>query len=144
MLKAALIAVSLAFALSATTGHADQPHIVGGPCEYKNYPGKAEIISVEPTPPRPQAAKPAFPPYTVMFRFRPQQNLHGEGLYVEGKLYRLTLPGGADPGPRFLEKYKIRPGSVLDCQIRFIRKGTCTPVLFFFPGIDLADPTFLR
>ena len=38
-----------------------------------------------------------------------------------------------------VEKYGVRPGAALPCVLRVITSGTCTPLLFEFPGIDLAD-----
>ena len=111
--------------------------IVGGPCRYGEFPGKATITAITPRP-DPQRSLP-YPGLDVTFTFTPDEPIAGDPLYVPGKTYPLTLAGGRAPGKRFVEKYGLHPGMTLPCQLRLIRQGTCTPVLFEFPGINLAS-----
>lgn len=122
--------------LSAHAG--DAPNRVGGPCEYAAYPGVAEFLGVAPAPPDEFTATP-YQGMKADFRFIPDKPLKNQGLYVEGKAYPFTLINGALPGKAYLEKYAIRPGARVPCRFMVITKGTCTPTLFDFPGIDQAD-----
>ena len=113
---------------------------MGGPCAYVDHPGTATIVSVEARPPRTQnAGEPHYQPYTVLFSYAPAPGSPPEAQAQTGKTHHLTLTGGSDPGRAFLKKYGIRPGVGFPCLLRLIRSGTCTPVLFTFQGIDLAD-----
>jgi len=49
------------------------------------------------------------------------------------------LKNSGYPGPKFLEKYGIEAGKSFECHLKVIVKGTCTPILFEFPTIDLRD-----
>ncbi|MGD9608874.1 MAG: hypothetical protein AB7U59_05670 [Desulfovibrionaceae bacterium] len=103
--------------------------LVGGPCRYVDYPGRATIVTVNPE----------TPAMDVTFTFAPDRPIAGDPLYEPGKVHHLTLIGGSAPGPRFVERYGLRPGLTLPCLLRTIRQGTCTPVLFDFPGLDLTQ-----
>lgn len=107
--------------------------LVGGPCRYVDYPGRATIVAVTPAG---QAGTPAM---DVTFTFAPDRPISGDPLYEPGKVHHLTLIGGSAPSPRFVQRYGLRPGLPLPCRLRTIRKGTCTPVLFDFPTLDLTQ-----
>ena len=103
--------------------------VVGGPCSYKSYPGKAEVVSV----------KKADDGYNVKFVFHSEKTPQETYARVEGKTHRLLLIEGSRPKLRFLKKYSIETGKVLPCNLDVIVKGTCTPILFKFPTVDLTD-----
>jgi hypothetical protein len=103
--------------------------VVGGPCSYESYAGKAEVVSVKKT----------GDGYNVMFVFRSEKAPQETYARVEGKNHRLLLTNGSRPKFRFLKKYGIETGKVLPCNLDVIVKGTCTPVLFKFPTVDLTD-----
>jgi hypothetical protein len=112
---------------------------VGGPCEYDGFPGNITIIEVRPVP-QPEVAHPPLPyqPNLVLFTFAPSVPVPNS-LYEPGKIHELTLSGGTPPGPEFLKKYGIRPGVEFKSELRLIRTGTCTPVVFTFQGVDVVD-----
>ncbi|EHJ46804.1 hypothetical protein DFW101_0787 [Solidesulfovibrio carbinoliphilus subsp. oakridgensis] len=111
--------------------------MVGGPCRYASFPGKGTIVSVGPVPPGDSGNFPPtpYPPLAVTFTFTPNAPVAGE----PDAPHAFTLANGMPPGPRYVERYGLAPGSVLPCELRRIRHGTCTPVLYVFPGIDAAD-----
>ena len=114
---------------------------VGGPCRYESYPGTATFTDVKAWQPEsPTAGVPTpYPPLAVAFTFTPAQPIMNESLYKPGVVHTFTLINCMPPGPRFAAKYGIKAGAVVPCQLRVIRQGTCTPVVFEFPGIDRAD-----
>ncbi|MFU2211044.1 hypothetical protein [Solidesulfovibrio sp. C21] len=115
---------------------------VGGPCTYADFPGKAVIVAVTPRPAKTPAAggiPTPYPAFDVTYTFTPDTPIAGEPLYTPGRTHTLTLVNGMAPGPGFLQKYGLAPGKVFPCRLRIIRQGTCTPVLFTFPGIDQSD-----
>ena len=124
-----MLAVGVPAGLSRAAG------LVGGPCAYVDYPGKATIVAVTAQ----QRAGNDVPGLEVTFTFVPDAPITDDRLYEPGRTYPLTLTGGQAPGPRFVAKHDLRPGRALPCRLRTIRQGTCTPVLFDFPGIDLTD-----
>jgi hypothetical protein len=128
----------LAFFLDTAMAQ-NRPQRVGGPCAYADFPGTATIISTEPVPASPEdRSGAAYQPHAVLFTFMPS-GPPGEAAAFTGKAHRLTLSGGADPGPRFLAKYGIRPGANFPCELHLIRSGTCSPVVYTFQGIDVFD-----
>lgn len=102
---------------------------VGGQCEYKQYRGKAEIISITK---RADAAE----GYEIRFSFHTEEPIQEEFARVEGKEYLLLLNNSSYPGADFVGKYGIEVGKRFDCYMKVITKGTCTPILFEFPTMD--------
>jgi len=109
--------------------------IVGGQCEYKHYKGTARITSIKAA----TAVGDAKQRYEVKFAFVPEGEIAESFAKTEGKEFLLTLKNSTLPGPGFLKKYGIETGRVFDCFLKVIVRGTCTPVLFEFPGIALDD-----
>jgi hypothetical protein len=119
-------------------------HVVGGPCEYRQYQGKATIVSIRKreVSKKERASldeRPCHQRYEVKFSFSPDEEIEEAYAQVEGRHYPLTLTNSSYPGPDFLEKYGIELGKTFDCYLKVITKGSCTPLLFEFPGIDLSD-----
>lgn len=117
----------------------DNRHMVGGPCEYAKYRGKAVIISIIPKKTHNYSAGPLYEGYEVKYRFVAEEEikeLHGK---VEAKEYVLTLANTWYPGPKFLNKYGIEVGKRFECFLHVITKGVCTPIMFDFPDIDQSD-----
>ncbi len=75
----------------------------------------------------------------MAFTFASDAPIIGVPLHSPGATHFLTLLDGRAPGPRFTAKYGLAPGRILPCELRVIRQGACTPVVFTFPGIDLGD-----
>lgn len=101
--------------------------LVGGPCEYRSYPGQAEILSVVPS----TAAGGRF---DVKFRFFPDGAV--EEPLGKAALERafVLLPDRETPPDRaYIEQFDVRPGRRLSCTLKVITRGTCTPILFDFP-----------
>jgi hypothetical protein len=136
---AALLAVC--FCLGPSLALAASPGRVGGPCRYDSFPGTATFLSVAPWQPgSPAAGVPTpYPPLAVTFQFVPQEPVTGEPLYKPDAVHTFTLVNSMPPGPRFAAKYGLKAGAAVPCQLRIIREGTCTPVLYEFPGIDRTD-----
>lgn len=104
------------------------PQRVGGPCTYKQYKGRAEIISVIP--------RDGFPgEYEIRFSFRSQKNVQEEFARIEGRQWVLVHKDSSYPKESFLAQYGIKTGKRLPCYMKVITQGTCTPVLFDFPTI---------
>jgi len=115
------------------------PRVLGGPCEYKQYKGKATIVAVHKKEMPGDAGRSSYDPYEVRFSFFPDEEIEETYGKVEGREYRMMLKNSSYPGPKFLEKYGIEAGKSFDCYLKVIIRGTCTPVLFDFTTIDLSD-----
>ncbi len=113
--------------------------IVGGPCSYKSYPGTAEVVSVEKVYTSKQAATKTGGGYDVRFVYYTDTAPEATYARIKGKTHSLLLTDGTRPRSGFLKKYKIAAGNTLPCELMVIVKGTCTPVLFKFPTVDLTD-----
>jgi hypothetical protein len=109
--------------------------VLGGPCEYKIYEGRAEIMAIRPvrSPGDPRTT------FEVTYSFQPEAPITEPFAQTEGRTFLLTMKNGTFPDQRFLKKYRIEPGRVFDCALKVITRGTCTPTLFEFSGIDLGD-----
>ena len=115
------------------------PKVVGGQCEYIRYKGKATIISIrEKKMPRDYVG-PSYENYEVKFSFFSDEEIKEAYGKVKGREYSLMLDNSWYPGPKFLEKYGLETGKSFECYLKVITRGTCTPVLFEFPTIDLGD-----
>jgi len=118
--------------------------LVGGACEYANYPGTATIVRVEKTAESLAQVKIAggagYEGYEVHFTFKSDQPLPEEWSRkaLESE-HSFQLANSWYVGPKYLAKYKIELGAQLPCTLRIITKGTCTPMLFAFDGIDQTD-----
>lgn len=113
---------------------------VGGLCKYKSYRGIATITSVRETKESPESrGGPPYQSYVVRFSFFSEEKIKESYGNVEGKEYTLKLANSWNPGARFLKKYGIETGSNFECYLKVITRGTCTPVLYDFPTIDLGD-----
>ncbi|MHC1789200.1 hypothetical protein [Solidesulfovibrio sp.] len=139
-LRLALVCALAAWLFPAAV-RAAPPAKVGGPCRYDVFAGTAAFITVAPwQPSSPTEGVPTpYPPLTVTYRFTPNAPVVGEPLYRPDVLHTLTLVNSMPPGPRFTAKYGITPGKVVPCELHIIRQGTCTPVIYVFPGIDRTD-----
>ena len=115
---------------------ASAERIVGGECQYKQYQGCAEIVSITPIG---RPADYSSNKYEVKFRFTPDQKIEEPFAQAEGKEFLLLLNHNYYPGLDFLEKYDIKVGKFLDCTLKVIVRGTCTPMLFDFPFIAPED-----
>ena len=113
--------------------------VVGGPCAYKTYPGSAEIVSVQKIKRLNSNGNPGDDGYDVRFVFHAETAPEETYAQVKEKIHRLLLTNGSHPGKGFLKKYGIETDKVFSCRLEVIAKGTCTPVIFNFPNIDLAD-----
>jgi len=102
----------------------------GGPCEYKKYRGRCEIISID---------KKGSDSYEVKFIFHTDEEIKEAYGKVEGRQFLLLLKNSSYPKREFLKKYSIEVGRSFDCYMSVIRKGACTPIIFEFPTIDLGD-----
>jgi len=114
--------------------------VVGGLCEYKSYRGIATITSVckaEETPGFSSGS--SYQGYLVEFSFVPDEVVQESYVNGEGRENILKLKNSWNPGTKFLKKYGIEAGRNFECYLKVITRGTCTPVLFDFPTIDLGD-----
>ncbi|MEJ5299416.1 MAG: hypothetical protein WHS38_00320 [Thermodesulforhabdaceae bacterium] len=104
---------------------------VGGACNYKSYPGVAKVVSVKKVGPGRIESEDEF---EVKFVFH--SNLEIKEPFalnmIKGDL-PLLLEDGSLPKKWFLEKYRIREGSAINCELMVIELGSCTPVFFVFP-----------
>jgi len=123
----------------AETKAREPGRLVGGPCSYKSYPGTAEVVSVEKVYTSSQDAKKIGDGYDVHFVFHTDKTPEETYARVNGKTHSLLLTNGTRPRSGFLKKYKIAAGNTLPCELAVIVKGTCTPLLFKFPTVDLTD-----
>jgi len=106
--------------------------VVGGQCKYRKYRGLAQIVCIRKRGVRNKD-------YEVRFSFHTDEIVKERHGHVEGKEYLLLLENSTYPGPEFLRKYGIEVGKHFNCYLKVITRGTCTPVLFDFPTIDLGD-----
>ena len=136
-----LIAVMLLWGGSSWAGmeESSSRRVVGGPCDYEAYKGQATIISIHRKELPDNYGGPAYEKYEVKFTFHPNEAIQERHGRIEGGEPLLLLQNSWYPGPRFLQKYGIAEGKRFDCYLKVITRGTCTPIIFDFPTIDLAD-----
>jgi hypothetical protein len=122
---------------SMTGSETTRSPLVGGPCEYRSYPGQAEIVSVAPWSSPASAAGERF---DVKFRFIPDGSVEEPlGKAALQRIFPLLPDREMPPDRAFIEKFDIRPGKRLGCTLKVITRGTCTPILFDFPSLAPGD-----
>lgn len=118
--------------------------LVGGRCEYADYRGTATLVCVEKTAESSAQAKlsgsAGYEGYEVHFTFKSDQPLSDEqARKAQENEHLFQLANSWYVGAEYLAKYKLVQGAQLPCTMRVITKGTCTPLLFVFEGIDQTD-----
>lgn len=116
--------------------------LLGGRCAYTSFAGTCRIVSIDETAEtRAQAEQAGYAGLRVVFAFVPSGEPPADqlGLDAIARQHELRLVNSWFPGPRFLEKYGIRQGAEFACRLEVITKGTCTPIVFEFEGIDRTD-----
>jgi hypothetical protein len=115
----------------------DSSRKVGGPCEYKDYKGIAEIVSVQKEVPGSDSTSIKKPDesYEVRYSFYPENTIQEIFAQVESRYFILLLPDSSYPDLEFIRKNDITPGKRLDCVLNVITKGACTPMIFTFPTL---------
>jgi hypothetical protein len=131
--------VSFMSVACAETKPGEIGRVVGGPCNYKTYPGTAQVVSIEKAYVISQDGKKNADGYDVHFVFHPQITPEQPYARVEGKTHALLLTNGSRPRMGFLKKYGIAAEKTLPCELAVIVKGTCTPIIFKFPTVNLTD-----
>jgi len=118
----ALVLLSYGFLVNAD----DASPIVGGPCAYKQYEGRARITSLT------QRTNPRDDSYEVKFRFYPTQKITEAFAHLDGKEHLLLTKRQAYPSASFIQGNGIEIGKEFDCILKVIVKGTCTPTIVEF------------
>jgi len=113
--------------------------MVGGQCRYRDYPGTATIISTMKAEEAKVVGGPSYQAHEVRFTCVPDGKVTEAFAQDHGREQILRLANSWAPGPKFLTKYGIEPGKHFPCIMRVIQTGTCTPIIFDFPTIDLSD-----
>jgi hypothetical protein len=118
--------------------------VIGGACTYRDISGNARIIRIEKTEAsRKQASThggPGYEGYEVEFLFTPASPIaEKEPREFAARAHLLQLANSWFPGGNYLRKYRIVTGATMPATLRVRTSGACTPMIFAFPGIDLAD-----
>ena len=118
--------------------------MVGGPCTYTKYPGKAKITKVEKTDSsKGQRGLAPYEGYEVKFVFTPaapvSDKLAAEFFKREWTYFLIEGAYEIYPGEQYIKKYDIKTGKEYDCTMSVIKTGTCTPWAFVFKGLDPKD-----
>ena len=119
--------------------------IEGSCCAYVSYAGNAEIVKIARTSASAAQAAvlggPGYEGYEVWFRFVPCKgvSIPVEQRFADNRLNLFTLQNSWYVGPRYLEKYHMKVGETYPCELKFLTKGTCTPVIFELKTLDGTD-----
>jgi hypothetical protein len=110
-------------------------HRIGGQCTYTDYKGGAKIVSII-------KKSDAEGGYQLKFLFVPGRQIK-EGLAQEQIGREITMTSKPSYPAGFLEQYvrkfDIKAGKVLDCTMKVIATGTCTPIVYEFPFTRLHE-----
>ena len=110
------------------------PQMKGGGCVYRDCPGTATVTAIRSAPAG--AYNCPREPVEVVFTFVPKNPRHAS-LRAEGQL--LTVGAGMNPPRAFVEHLGIAVGKSYRCLRREIVSGTCTPTVYEFQALPLAD-----
>lgn len=120
----------------------DKNNPEGGLCEYSSYEGYAVIKAIKAAPASeyncPNNAR------QVVFEFTPD-NISDRQKYrftnVSDSPLTMKINDGANPSLTWIKNNKITVGAKFKCIRTEITKGTCTPVVFKFPELNLFPET---
>ena len=115
------------------------PLRVGGPCKYAETRGEAIITRIGPVPAGEYSCKDGV---EVVFDFHPD-DANAKSKYrlpsFSDQERRFKVLGGANPPRQWVEKMGISPGKRFKAIRMEIKSGTCTPVIYKIPELDV-DP----
>jgi hypothetical protein len=118
--------------------------VIGGRCTYNDIAGQARIVRIEKTAASTRQASiaggPGYEGYKVEFQFTPATPIaEAQVREFVARPHFLRLANSWYPGPAYLKKYNIASGVVVPATLRVRISGSCTPMIFAFPSIDLTD-----
>ena len=103
-------------------------------CEYEIIPVHVQITVVRPV------ASSDFSKHEIRFAVLLTQDLP---IRVENRVYGheflMLLRDKTFPGPQFIKKYEISPGTIFNSNYHLRKRGNCKPNFFEFPAINLED-----
>ena len=114
---------------------------LGGPCLYRDYPGKATITKIVKTKASKAQLKSAgYEGYEVWYKYEPKWEIPEEDRHDQLKSeQQFQLANTWYPGDQYIKKYGLKVGKELPCTYSVIKSGTCTPVQFNLEGPDPVD-----
>ena len=110
---------------------------VGGVCEYQRIHGRATIADVRVADPSANNCRDAV---EVVFTFLPDDPsapLHYRFLNYPDTERHFLVGAGMNPPRKWARSKGLVKGAVHRCVRSEIVKGTCTPVTFTFPDLDM-------
>lgn len=112
---------------------AKMPFSGGGPCEYLEIPGTAKITAIKPA-----GAGYNCPrnPVEVLFNFTPDDPKRSSR---NAQDRHFQIGSGMNPSMDFVENLGLKVGQTLRCIRKEIVRGTCSPLGFDFPDVDLSN-----
>jgi len=131
--RAVLLSFLPFFVLCGTSEAKDT--VSGGACAYTETVGRATILSLNKAHPGDNNCEKN--PVEVAFDFTPDDPLRANARTDKNK--RLTVGDGRNPPREYVIGKGLAIGTTHRCIRKSITKGTCTPLLFEFPSIDLSD-----
>jgi hypothetical protein len=108
-----------------------------GPCQYEEVMGYATILSVKAAAEENAGCKDAV---EICFNFTPTDTSARDTYrfpHFTDKNQRLTVGAGLNPPREWALNMGVISGASLRCVRRELIRGTCTPVVFVFPDLDL-------
>ena len=115
--------------------------IIGGPCRYAEIVGVATITGVQDAP---EGAYNCRGAVEVLFTFAPNDSSARDRYRFPAWSdigQRLTVGEGLNPPRKWVEEQGMVEGKQFPCVRSEITRGTCTPVIFKFPGVDMKSWT---
>lgn len=110
-------------------------NIVGGACSYTETPGEATVVSLNNATAGQNDCN--NDPVEVVFNFTPSDPLKANA--ATDKNVHLTVGDGKNPSRSYIASKGFAVGATLKCSRKTIISGTCTPIVFDFPDLDLSD-----
>lgn len=111
--------------------------LLGGPCEYETIKGHATVIKVKDAPADAYNCRDAV---EVIYTFRPDDpSAANSNRFADSPdaHQRFTVGAGMNPPRQWAQRKGLVPGSRHRCIRKEIVTGTCVPVAYVFPDIDI-------
>lgn len=141
-LTAVLILALSMINISCSGGSGRKAEPSGGSCSYNKFEGYAKIKSIKPAPKSEYNCPDQ--PMQITFEFTPvNQSDRQKYKFTNFKdsVVHMKINDGANPSMSWIKKNKIEAGKKYKCIRTEITKGTCTPVGFEFPELNLMPET---
>lgn len=143
--KLSVVMIMIIFIINASCSSKITADKMGGSCSYVKFEGYAKITSIVPAPESEYNCPEK--PELVTFEFTPLDKSDRKKYRFTGysdSAVNMRINDGVNPSHAWIKNNGIAIGKKFRCFRTELSKGTCTPVIYTFPDLNLFPETGCR